>query len=571
MTERARILWIPPADDRQDLPSAIQDLFDVTRVGSWDEALSQLSTSPFDGVFSATSAGRPSGIGKNVFDTFWIVDQMPQGMALVDENQQILWGNQQLHKWADLDNVIGLNLYNCVGDPELLGPDLSPCISAQSTKEVCYSVLRVDDNVYFRMEALSIGGLSDRNMVLVIFQDISKDRLYRMKLDAIHEAGIEMANLRPEEIFQMEVDDRIDLLKSNILHYTQSLLNYEYIEVRLLNQKSGELMPLISSGIDREAAERSLEVGTEKNGVTGFVAATSQSYLCDDTGHDPLYIPSFSNAKSSLTVPLKWQKQVVGTFNVESPEVSAFSESDLHFVELFARNVAVAINTLDLLIAQQTNTAQKSVEAIHSQVALPIDKILNETVNIMERYIGHEPEVADRLKRILRNARDIRQVIHKVGQTLAPAEAVPDGAQLDVRPLLSGKYVLVVDADESVRNDAHGLLARYGCVVETAQSGGEAVNMVRNSTAEESYSAVIADISLPDMSGYELLTQLQDAMSYAPLILMTGFGYDPGHSIVKARQAGLHENAVLYKPFRLDQLIETVEMMVQLSTGDSGQ
>ena len=91
MTERARILWIPPADDRQDLPSAIQDLFDVTRVGSWDEALSQLSTSPFAGVFSATSAGRPSGIGKNVVDTFWIVDQMPQGMALLDENQQILW------------------------------------------------------------------------------------------------------------------------------------------------------------------------------------------------------------------------------------------------------------------------------------------------------------------------------------------------------------------------------------------------------------------------------------------------------------------------------------------------
>ena len=571
MTERARILWIPANDDGQDLPIAVQDLFDITRVSSWDEALSHLSTSPFDGVLSGTSDGLPSGIGKNVFDTFWIVDQMPQGMALVDQNQQIKWANQQLHKWADLDNVIGLNLYTCLGDPELLGPDLSPCISAVETKEVCNSVLRVKDNVYFRMEASSIGALSDRDMVLVVFQDISKDRLYRMKLDAIHEAGIEMANLRPEEIFQMEVEDRIDLLKSNILHYTQSLLNYEYIEVRLLDQKSGKLRPLISSGIDKEAAERSLEVGKEKNGVTGFVAATGQSYLCADTGHDPLYIPSFSNAKSSLTVPLKWQKQVVGTFNVESPEASAFSESDLHFLELFARNVAVAINTLDLLIAQQTNTAQKSVEAIHSQVALPIDKILNETVNIMERYIGHEPEVADRLKRILRNARDIRQVIHKVGQSLAPAEAVPEGAQIEAHPLLTGKHVLVVDADETVRNDAHGLLARYGCVVETAESGSEAVNMVRNSTADESYSAVIADIALPDMSGYELLIQLQETLGYAPLILMTGFGYDPDHSIVKARQAGLHENAVLYKPFRLDQLIETVEMMVQLSTSASGQ
>ena len=42
-----------------------------------------------------------------------------------------------------------------------------------------------------------------------------------------------------------------------------------------------------------------------------------------------------------------------------------------------------------------------------------------------------------------------------------------------------------------------------------------------------------------------------------------GFGYDPGHSIVKARQAGLQ--AVLYKPFRLDQLLDTVETVMGVS------
>ena len=43
---------------------------------------------------------------------------------------------------------------------------------------------------------------------------------------------------------------------------------------------------------------------------------------------------------------------------------------------------------------------------------------------------------------------------------------------------------------------------------------------------------------------------------------MTGFGYDPGHSIVKARQAGLKKNALLFKPFRIEQLIEVVEAIV---------
>jgi DNA-binding NtrC family response regulator len=57
-------------------------------------------------------------------------------------------------------------------------------------------------------------------------------------------------------------------------------------------------------------------------------------------------------------------------------------------------------------------------------------------------------------------------------------------------------------------------------------------------------------------------------MDPVPLVLMTGYGYDPGHSIVKARQAGLQ--AVLYKPFRLDQLIATVEQVVG-SPGPVGQ
>ncbi len=113
--------------------------------------------------------------------------------------------------------------------------------------------------------------------------------------------------------------------------------------------------------------------------------------------------------------------EVIGTFNVESPQPRAFIESDLQFLEIFCRDVAAALNTLELLAAEKLSTAAESVEAIHSAVALPVDEILNDAVNVMERYIGHEPEVVERLQRILRNARDIKQVIQKVGQKMAPA------------------------------------------------------------------------------------------------------------------------------------------------------
>ena len=62
--------------------------------------------------------------------------------------------------------------------------------------------------------------------------------------------------------------------------------------------------------------------------------------------------------------------------------------------------------------------------------------------------------------------------------------------------------------------------------------------MVRACGAE-SYDVIIADIRLPDMSGYEFLMRLREFRDAVPLVLMTGFGYDPGHSIVKAREMGM--------------------------------
>jgi DNA-binding NtrC family response regulator len=79
---------------------------------------------------------------------------------------------------------------------------------------------------------------------------------------------------------------------------------------------------------------------------------------------------------------------------------------------------------------------------------------------------------------------------------------------------------------------------------------------------------IIAEIRLPDMTGYEFMLELKKMMDSVPLVLMTGFGYDPTHTIVKARQEGLQ--AVLYKPFRLDQLLTTVEQMIEVP-GPVGQ
>lgn len=561
---KPKILWIGENSPQADTAMArLTDEYDVVRETQATGVFHRLAQEEFDAVYVAAPQVEAVFPTDQMATFQRILESMADAAVLLDSDNTILWANRRLKDWTGREELAGANFYSVLGSPEILGPDFCPFHTAIATGKPSASMLRCGDSRYYQVHAAPLldPDLPPRQLVVTV-RDVTTEALHQQKLAAIHQAGVELADLTPEELLQMTVAERIDLLKSNILHFTKDLLHFDVVEIRLVDAKTGKLEPLLAVGMDPEAERRVLFAQPQNNGVTGFVAATGKSYLCEDTAEDPLYITGAEGAKSSLTVPLVLHDEVIGTFNVESPEPRAFTESDLQFLEIFSRDVAVALNTLELLSAEKISAAAASVEAIHSAVALPVDDILNDSVNIMEKYIGHEPEVVERLHRILRNARDIKQVIQKVGQSMAPTQAMPQAGQTPERAILRGRQVLVADADEAVRGAAHALLERYGCIVETAHDAAEAIYMVRNMNMSGGYDVIIADIRLPDLCGYELLVKLQELMDRVPLILMTGFGYDPSHSIPKSRQAGLPADWVLYKPFRLDQLLETVERVV---------
>jgi CheY-like chemotaxis protein len=499
-----------------------------------------------------------------------VLNCLPEGVAILGADLTILWANDCFQGWFGGVDRTGENFYSALANPEIVGAGLCPVQSCFSSGRNATTTLQTQKGNYYHVHAapLASGSLGKTNRVsdhldrvVVTISDVTEEILQEQKLAAIHQAGAKLTDLKPDEIFAMDVQQRIDLLKDNIRHYTQDLLNVEVIEIRLLEQSTGNLIPLLSVGIDQVAADRRLMASPQGNGVTGYVAASGKSYLCKDATKDSKYLEAFKGARSSLTVPIMLHENVIGTINVESPSLDAFTPSDQQFLEIFARDVAVALNTLELLVAQRTNAAQQSCEAIHAAVALPIDDLLLDSVHLMEKYIGHDTETVARLRSVLAKARSIKKSIQLIGQSLAPADVSPVGDQADHHHKLIGKRILVVDADEQVRNDAHALLERYGCTVETAHDGDQAVSLVRN-CLDEPYNVIISDIKLPDYSGYQLMLRLQKLMDHVPMALMTGFGYDPGHSIVKARQSGLHPKAILYKPFRLDQLLSVTETLI---------
>jgi len=523
-----------------------------------------------------------------------ILEHLPDGIAVVDPAGVVLWANDRFADWCGCGRPLGQQVFAVLAASGTAAGDLEAFTAAVAAGRPGSVTVRSSsaggslgqsagssrgESVrYFDMQS-SAGFGDDASRVVVAVRDVTHTILEQQKRAAIHAAGQTLADLSPTELADMTVAERIELLKSDILHYSKDLLQFDVVEIRLLDPQTGRLEPLLAEGMQPEAEARILHARPENNGVTGYVAATGLSYFCSDTTKDPLYLEGCKGAKSSLTVPLMLHDQVIGTFNVESPEPGGFSHTDLQFLEIFSRDVAAALNTLELLVAEKASTAAESIEAIHGAVALPVDDILNDAVSVMEKYIGHDADVVERLQRILRNARDIKQVIQRVGEQMAPSSAHVQKRQGDRRRSLVGRRILVVDADEQVRAAAHALLERCGATVETARDGAEAVLMVRADSvkrdsvkrdnfkgdsfkgdAGEDYDVIISDIRLPDISGYQLLLRLQELLAHVPLVLMTGFGYDPGHSIVKARQAGI--DLVLFKPFRVDQLLDTVEKAV---------
>ena len=566
MLDSHRILVFGEAsDETAALVERLREHSEVVVSLNLEEALQNLRAGQFSGIVLAS---HDQAAASRVAEAGGVLDLLPDGVVLLDAELNILWANRTLNTLTGREgSLAGQGFYAAFGSPEIMGPDFCPFHTALGSGEASRSTLRVGDKSYFEVHARPVfaGDIDIPDCLVVVVRDVSEEVLQRQKLNAIYQAGLELGDLSPQEVYEMSVGDRIELLKQKILHYTEDLLEFETVEIRLVERGTGKLEPLLAVGMEPVAADRSLYAEPAGHGVTGFVASTGKSYLCEDTGNDPLYLPGAPGARSSLTVPLILHDEILGTINVESPRPGAFNEHDLQFLELFSREVAMALNTLELLVAEKMTTVSESTERILREVAHPVDEILNDAAWILERYIGHDPNVCDRLQRVLRHTRDIRQLIHKVGRSIAPQVSHSTLPPRPERPRLQTKRVLVVDSDESVRGAAHELLGRFGCEVETAHNGEEAFLMVRSFH----YDVVIADIRLPDMTGFDCFHQLRQIHEHLPVILMTGFGYDPSHSIVKARQMGL--KSVLYKPFRLDQLLNEVEQAVSPASEDGDE
>jgi DNA-binding NtrC family response regulator len=133
-----------------------------------------------------------------------------------------------------------------------------------------------------------------------------------------------------------------------------------------------------------------------------------------------------------------------------------------------------------------------------------------------------------------------------------------------MRALTPGiQTVLIVDDDPAIRVVLTQALQRGGFAAEAAAGGREALTRL----ARSSFSLVVTDLKMPDVTGLDVLRAVQRLEVSVPVIVMTADG--SVENAVEAMQAGACD--YLLKPFALESLQASVRKALQTQSAGETQ
>jgi PAS domain S-box-containing protein len=244
-------------------------------------------------------------------------------------------------------------------------------------------------------------------------------------------------------------------------------------------------------------------------------------------------------------------------------------------------SIGYAKDLRDILHKDQLATLGEVAIGLSHEINNPMAVILNQT-QLLEGELGElagERDISvetERLDAIRREIKRVSEVLTRLGEmveedTYETIDYAGPARMIDLRkagdanagsdPRLGGTRVLVADDDMGIRESLKELLEAWGCGVETATDGAEALEILDRSEVD----LIISDVVMPNVDGYELMLAVQKKSPDLPVLMMTAFHYDKDHIIKRSRLKGL-KGVLFKKPVDPERLREV--MVSTLKLGD---
>ncbi len=546
--ERLQLLVLGRADQVYELTHRLDEEAQLEQVEAFQQAMEALRSKPFDVmILQAADTFPPIQDTAPAEENDSTLEEVGCGVCIMNSTGQLEWADSRMLSFAE---EVRHRVCRC-------GVDTGQWAQAALEREV--EPLR---GRRFRITVapheqvdIAVIPVIDVNKqvthVAAVVCDVIGDRRVQDRIDVIDRAGQEFLSLEVTQFARLDTQQRLALLEERIRRCTHDLLHFESYEIFVLDRSRDRLVQVLVSGMPMKRAGAELAVSRDGSGICGYVGATARSYICTDTAKEPRYLPGIDNARSSLTVPLLLHEELVGVANFESARPAAFTEDDRRFAEVFGRYIALALQILELLVTEGQTVTGRVGSNVMAEITGPVNDILTEVENLIEDYIGHD-DLRHRLRLISENAVRIRETVKELTARKKGVIGRRLASRQHADPVLKGKRVLIVDDEEIIRETVCDVLSGCGCKVTSVDDGAKAVALLDH----ESFDLVLSDIKLPGKNGYEVFASAKRADATVPVILMTGFGYDPNHTIVRAHREGL--SAVLFKPFKVDQLLAEI-------------
>jgi sigma-B regulation protein RsbU (phosphoserine phosphatase) len=160
------------------------------------------------------------------------------------------------------------------------------------------------------------------------------ERQYVETLETLAEIGREMASILA-----------LDELLGRIASLTKRVIDYRTFGILLLNDESQVLEMKLAVSYGKGNESKQMKLG---EGLVGWAALHKEPVLVADVSQDPRYVNLVDDARSELVVPLLVKDRCIGVFDLESPELNAFTKEHRELLTLLASQAAVAIDNARL-------------------------------------------------------------------------------------------------------------------------------------------------------------------------------------------------------------------------------